>query len=263
MIANRRLQYNFSLDRALEHCKTLGKPLPVFEALRVGYKWASDRIHRFVVEGMAENARVCEKNGVRYFAYVEPAPDADKGLLEALGEKACVVITDDFSCFFLPHMIVSAARQLPVRLEAVDSNGLLRMHATEQVAQRAFDFRRYLQKELPKHIREFPMAEPFAKAKLRILAEVPRAIAKKWPSVSRELLAGDAEAFAALPIDHSIGPGYLKGGSAGTPTHLINFKKINCRAMRRIATTSTNHYPNGRRRPCANTPRTSANTFIR
>jgi deoxyribodipyrimidine photo-lyase len=124
-------------------------------------------------------------------------------------------------------MIASAARKLPVRLEAVDSNGLLPMHATEQVAQGAFDFRRYLQKELPKHIREFPKAEPFAKTKLRILAEVPKAIAKKWPSASCELLAGDAEAFAALPIDHSVGPGYLRGGCASARAHLINFIKKN------------------------------------
>src|ERR1700760_735709 len=96
MIANRRLQYNFSLDRALEHCDALGKPLLVFEALRVGYKWASDRIHRFVVQGMAENAGVCEKNSVRYFAYVEPTPDADKGLLEALAERAWGGVTDGF-----------------------------------------------------------------------------------------------------------------------------------------------------------------------
>jgi deoxyribodipyrimidine photo-lyase len=104
MIANRRLQYNFSLDRALEHCAALKKPLLIFEALRVGYQWASDRMHAFVLQGMADNARSCEKYGVRYFPYVEPAPDADKGLLAALGEKACVVVTDDFPCFFLPHI---------------------------------------------------------------------------------------------------------------------------------------------------------------
>jgi deoxyribodipyrimidine photo-lyase len=225
MIANRRLHHNFSLDRALEYCESLHKPLLVFEPLRVGYQWASDRIHRFVVEGMAENARICEKNRVRYFAYVEPASDADKGLLQALAEKTCVVITDDFPCFFLPRMIASAGRKLPVRLEAVDSNGLMPMRATEQVAQRAFDFRRYLQKELPKHIREFPKANPFVKAQFPTLAEVPKAIAKKWPPVSRELLAGDAEAFAALPIDHSVGPGYLQGGSASARAHLMDFIK--------------------------------------
>jgi deoxyribodipyrimidine photo-lyase len=43
MIATRRLQFNFALDRALEHCAALAKPLVIFEPLRIGYPWASDR----------------------------------------------------------------------------------------------------------------------------------------------------------------------------------------------------------------------------
>ena len=54
MISSRRLHWNFALDRALEHCAELGKPLVVFEALRIGYQWASDRLHRFVLDGMAD-----------------------------------------------------------------------------------------------------------------------------------------------------------------------------------------------------------------
>ncbi len=63
MIAGRRLRYNFALDRALEHCRALPKPLVIFEALRVGYPWASDRLHRFVLDGMAANARYCKSHG--------------------------------------------------------------------------------------------------------------------------------------------------------------------------------------------------------
>jgi deoxyribodipyrimidine photolyase len=39
-----------------------------------------------------------------------------------------------------------------VLLEVIDSNGLLPLRATTQVFQRASDFRRFLQKELPKHL---------------------------------------------------------------------------------------------------------------
>jgi deoxyribodipyrimidine photo-lyase len=86
MISNRRLRYNFALDRAIEHSKSLGKPLVIFEALRAGYPWASDRLHRFVLDGMAENARFLTERGVRYLAYIEPKPGAGKGLLRALGK---------------------------------------------------------------------------------------------------------------------------------------------------------------------------------
>ena len=56
MIAFRRTTWNHSLDRALEWCRDLRKPLVILEALRAGYPWASDRIHRFVIDGMADNA---------------------------------------------------------------------------------------------------------------------------------------------------------------------------------------------------------------
>ena len=87
MITNRRLRYNFALDRALEHCRALGKPLVILEALRVGYPWASDRLHRFVMDGMRENARFCEERGVRYFAYVEQAAGAGKRTTASAGRE--------------------------------------------------------------------------------------------------------------------------------------------------------------------------------
>ena len=155
MIANRRLTYNFALDRTLEYCESLQKPLLIFEALRVDYRWASDRLHRFVLNGMADNARECQNAKVRHFAYVEPVPGAGKGLLAAFAERACVIVTDEFPCFFLPRMVAAAAQKMPVLLESVDSNGLLPIYATEKVALRAFDFRRLLQKELPNICRNF------------------------------------------------------------------------------------------------------------
>jgi deoxyribodipyrimidine photo-lyase len=223
MIASRRLNFNFTLDRALEHCSALGKPLVIFEALRIGYPWASDRLHRFVLDGMADNARGCQEYGVRYYAYIEPSAKAGKGLLFALAENACVVVTDDFPCFFLPRMVASAARKLPVLLESVDSNGLLPLYATEQVSLRAFDFRRYLQKELPKHLADSPRADPLAKAKLPSAATLDRKITSNWPAASNSLLSGEPGHLNALPINHSVAPVPLEGGHASARGCLQEF----------------------------------------
>ena len=57
MTSFRRTQYNFALQRAVEHAQALGKPLVVLEALRADYPWASQRFHAFVVAGMRDNAR--------------------------------------------------------------------------------------------------------------------------------------------------------------------------------------------------------------
>jgi len=124
MIANRRIHWNYALDQAIERARTLRKPLVILEALRCDYPWASDRLHRFVLDGMAEKSReLGSGNSVRYYPYVERGVGEGKGLLAALAKQACIVITDDFPCFFLPHMVQSAAKQSPVRLEKVDSNG--------------------------------------------------------------------------------------------------------------------------------------------
>jgi deoxyribodipyrimidine photo-lyase len=223
MIAARRLRYNFALDRALEHCAELGKPLLIFEALRVGYPWASDRVHRFVVDGMAENARYCEARGVCYLAYVEPKEGAGKGLLSARSAAACVVVTDEFPCFFLPRMVASAAKQLKVLLEVVDSNGLLPLRATEQVYQRAYDFRRFLQKELPKHLGHFPKADPLTKAKLSDAPKIPLKKFAAWQMVSPQMFAEEDDSLSRLPIDHSVKPVELRGGQESARTHMRKF----------------------------------------
>jgi len=65
MIAYRRVTWNYSVDRAVYRAKELDKPLVILEALRCGYEWASDRIHRFILDGMADNARKLEKKKCR------------------------------------------------------------------------------------------------------------------------------------------------------------------------------------------------------
>ena len=42
----------------------LDRPLLVFEPLRAGYQWASDRLHRFVIEGMGDNERAFGSRGI-------------------------------------------------------------------------------------------------------------------------------------------------------------------------------------------------------
>jgi deoxyribodipyrimidine photo-lyase len=217
MIAFRRTHWNFSLQRAIEWAVELKKPLVIFEPLRIGYRWASDRLHRFVIDGMADNsARIAalKNRGVLYFPYVEPAPDADKGLLDAFAKRACVVVTDDFPSFFLPRMVSAVGPRLPVRLERVDSNGLLPLRATERVFTTAFSFRVFLQKELPRHLDQFPQPDPLAGLKLPAIKSLPAEIVRRWRQVSAKFLDGDSAELAALPIDHSVRVVDYRGGPA-------------------------------------------------
>jgi len=222
MIAARRTHDNFALDRALEHAKRLNKPLLVLEALRVAYPYASDRFHRFVLDGMAENALAFDKAGIAHHAYVEPQAGAGSGLLEALANDAAVVITDDFPCFFLPRMVAAAGKKLSVRLEAVDSNGVLPIRALDKALFRAFDFRRAVQRSFAAHWAERPTPAPLTRLDLPKLA-FPRAIRDRWPGASAALLRGEASALAALPIDHDVPIVNYRGGLRAAKKALSDF----------------------------------------
>jgi len=211
MIAARRVRWNIALDRALEWATELGKPLLVFEALRCDYRWASDRIHRFVLDGMAVNGAALEGTGIGYYPYVELRKGAGKGLLEALAERAAVVVTDEFPTFFLPQMVEAAAARVAVKLEAIDSNGLLPIRATDRCFTRAYDFRRFLQKNLPDYLADMPVEAIASDTDLPRFKVVPKDVAERWPRASDNLLAAESD-LSALPIDHSISPVESRGG---------------------------------------------------
>jgi deoxyribodipyrimidine photo-lyase len=200
MIAARRTTWSFALDHAIAVCKQLGKPLLVFEPLRAGYRWASDRFHTFVMQGMADNAKRFAGHGVTYFSYVEPAPDEDKGLLEALAARACCVVTDEQPGFFLPRMV--AATSLNVRLEQVDGNNLLPLRAVDKTFSTAMAYRRELQRKLAPFLLELPSADPLARLPDVVTgAAIPKL---KWKS---------ATDVATIPIDHAVAPVSYRGGS--------------------------------------------------
>ena len=206
MIAARRPRWNFALQRAVQVATELDRPLLVLEPLRAGYRWASDRQHAFVLQGMASNREAFEGSGATYRAYVEPEHGAGSGLVEALAEGACAIVTDDWPCFFLPRMTAALAERVEVAVEAVDSNGIYPMHSTDRVFTTAASFRRHLQKNLYEPLQQFPVENPLDGASLPRLSDLPARIDERWPEPSDTLLAGTAEALADLPIDHTVTP---------------------------------------------------------
>ncbi len=242
----RRTRYNFALEYAIACARAWGRPLVVFEALRAGYPWASDRLHRFALDGMADNAAAYRDAGVEHYSYVEPEPGADAGLLEALAERACLVVTDEFPEFFLPRMLAAAGEKLAgrgVRLEAVDGNGLLPLRLGVKAWSAAPHFRRHLQRELPAQLGAFPAEAPLRGARgLPALAGAVRAhldgVRRRYPAPAPALLdQGEAgrRALGALPIDHGVAPVAFTGGpeKAGVVVGDFVDRKLDTYAARR------------------------------
>lgn len=91
MQAYRRLHHSHALDYALRCAGELGKPLVVLEALRADYPWASRRTHRFVLDGMRDNAEDARGLGLNYWPFVATPHAPGRGLLRELSDRACLV----------------------------------------------------------------------------------------------------------------------------------------------------------------------------
>ncbi len=205
MIAARRTRHSFGLQRARDWARELGVPLLVFEPLRAGYRWAADRHHVFVMQGMRDHADRLHRAGVRYLPYIEPEPGAGRGLLAALAERAAVVVTDDYPAFFLPRMVAAAGERIDCRLEAVDGNGLLPIRATDRVFTRAHSLRAYLQRELPPHLEHLPVPDPLARYEGGS-ARVARSVLARWGMATSAELRAPERLAARLPLDHAPAP---------------------------------------------------------
>lgn len=223
MIAQRRLQYNFALDYAIERAIEFDRPLLVFEPLRIRYRWASDRLHRFVIEGMRDNAAAAKEFGVTYYPYVEPQPGRGTPLLHRLASHACTVITDEYPCFFLPTMIQAVKDRIPARLELVDGNGILPLRLAEKTYTVAHSYRRYMQKNVLDELTRTPAATPLPCSALPCPASdlIPDKILKRWPAADLAKLL-DGSGIAKLPIDHSVLPSSVCAGGSVEATRRLN-----------------------------------------
>ena len=209
MIAARRTRSNFGLQRAVEVANELGKPLLILEGLRVDYPHASDRLHTFVIQGMQANARACEASTARYVPYIEPSPGDGRGLLETLAGRAALVVTDSYPAFFLPRMVAAAAKRCPVRLEAVDGNGLIPVAIHGRAFPSARGYRGFMQRNLREHLLGFPVEDPLSRLEQNG-APLPREVSSTWPQA--DLRVAPATLVAQLRIDHSVRPAVFEGG---------------------------------------------------
>lgn len=222
MTANRRVRWNHALERAVELARELARPLVILEALRVGYPYASDRLHAFVLAGMADNLVRLQGRAVHYHPYVERAAGEGKGLLAALGARACAVVTDDYPTFFLPAMVAAAGARLDVRLEMVDASCLYPFRLAGKAFITAYLLRRQLQRHLPAWLDRLPAPDPLARLRLPRLEALPSALTRRWPAASAAQLADPAALAAALPIDHAVPPAG-RGGSVAAEARLARF----------------------------------------
>lgn len=205
--AYRRLERNHALDYALACARELDRPLVVYEGLRLDYPWASQRFHRFILEGMKANATRAQALGFNYWPFVETERGAGRGLLRRLSARACLVVTDDYPCFIVPAQSEALARKTEVPVISVDSNGLVPLALLGPPVSAAAHLRPRLHKAIAEAWRHLAARRPR-----------PTGAAAKPVEAPFELWEVDElEPFLqGLPLDP--GPPPVPGMPGGTPT---------------------------------------------
>jgi deoxyribodipyrimidine photo-lyase len=206
MTAFRRVRFNFALQRAVEWANRLQKPLVVFEAVRCNYRWASDRFHRFIMDGMLDNAAAIHPTKALYCSYVEPQSNHGHGLLESLASHASVTVSDDFPCFFHPALYSRVASRWQCALEIVDSNTIVPMRTFDRTFTVAHSYRRAMQKEVHRSLPEFPVESPLDSLNTPKLKSLPIDIVAKWQLWQGNVAGKELKRLSLdkLPIDHGV-----------------------------------------------------------
>ncbi len=193
----RRLDHNHALDYALKQAKALGKALVVYEGLKLGYPWASQRFHSFILQGMRDNAARATELGINYWPFVETPADPGRGLLRRLAEKACLVVTDDFPCFIIPEQTAALAEKTSIAVVAVDGNSVIPLAHLGAPVSAAAHLR-------PRIHKAFAAAWPHRAA---AKPDFPDVVHKRVDPPFALWTAPDLDAFvASLPLDASVPP---------------------------------------------------------
>ena len=222
MTSARRPQFNFALEHAIELANEHNIGLVVFEGLRMEYRWASDRFHQFVQDGMIVNQALP-------FRTVKPTifpawkhhKTPIKEILWALIGQAAAVVTDYYPAFFLPKMTRLAAAKCPVQFQQVDGNGVYPIWATDRYYTTAHSFRRHIQKTIAPYLQDFPVEQPLNRLQNSYTPTIQHFSEQMLKLFNQQISEVD---LSTLSIDHSVGPiSDRKGGYVEARKRLVDF----------------------------------------
>jgi deoxyribodipyrimidine photo-lyase len=209
----KRASHNYALNFAIKMANDHRLPLVVYEGLKFYYPWASDRIHTFILEGVAEKQEEFSERGIRYIFYLQRNERDPRDTVAKLAREAALLVTDDYPCFIIPEHNERIARlKLPVY--TVDANGMVPLSALPKEEYAAYTIRPKIN---------------------RLLPDLPRTIVTPHLEVQKPTLDVDcpetivsadniADLVSECDIDHTVRPSNLyHGGTAAGRKRLQHF----------------------------------------
>jgi deoxyribodipyrimidine photo-lyase len=197
-----RAEQNWALAAAIEAANRLSVPLVVYHGLGYTYPHANDRIHRFILEGVAELKERFARRGILYHFYLRRRTTDPNDLVYRLARRAALVVTDDFPAFFIPAQTMRVAGKLDVAMWAVDSNGVVPLAAIPSEQYGAYTLRPKIRRVLSEHLRPVPESSP-RRDSLALALDIPES----------RIAAATIEAdISGSDIDHAVRPSSVYHG---------------------------------------------------
>lgn len=209
----KRASHNYALNFAIQMANERRLPLVVYEGLKFYYPWASDRIHTFILEGVAEKQAEFSERGIRYMFYLQRNERDPRNTVANLAREAALLVTDDYPCFIIPEHNQRIV-QLKLPVYAVDANGMVPLSALPKEEYAAYTIRPKINRLLPDLPRTI-VTPHLDVQKPTLDVECPETIvsADKIPALVSE-----------CDIDHTVKPSNLyHGGTAAGRKRLQHF----------------------------------------
>jgi deoxyribodipyrimidine photo-lyase len=200
----KRAEFNHALNFAIQAANERRLPLVVYEGLKYYYPWASDRIHTFILEGVAEKRAAFEKRGIKYIFYLQKDENSPRDTVARIARDAALIVTDDFPCFIIPAHNAAIVRRAEIPVYAVDSNGVVPLSRFEKEEYAAYTIRPKIKKMLGDYLK------PFAEEKIIVRAGDLNVDCPDTQVTEKNIAALVAE----CAIDHAVKPSFVYHGGA-------------------------------------------------
>ncbi|MFZ0062094.1 MAG: deoxyribodipyrimidine photo-lyase [Pyrinomonadaceae bacterium] len=210
----KRVSDNDALNFAIQQANERDLPLVVYEGLKFYYPWANDRIHTFILEGVAEKQAEFARLGIRYLFYLQRDEDDPRDTVAHLASDAAFLVTDDYPCFIIPEHNRRLVEQVEVPVFVVDANGVIPLSCYTKEEYAAYTIRPKIKKLLPEYLGRVPLPK-LRKQATALKIDCPET------EVNEKNIAGLVSQCA---IDHSVLPSrQYRGGTKAARQRLVHF----------------------------------------
>lgn len=219
MTSARRTKWNHSLEHSINLAHTKKLPLVVTELLPISHRWANDRSHSFVMQGMADNRHAFKNSPIKYFPFIETQPNQMNNSIEKWMNYAEIMVVDDYPVYYHREISDFIISKKVCETHFVDGNGLMAMRAPGKEFSAAVECRMHIQKTIKDHLPQFPMENSLSNA--AGLKEMDEHLIEEMFEIEDNL---DLERITSLKIDHSVQQvKHFNGGQNAAQKHWKDF----------------------------------------